>query len=219
MNLQTSSTIAHGEGRAHTAVMRIGQVLLQNHPAPMWLLDGQGFVIFQNAAADEELLNRACLQRNGARLQVSGDRADAALSAHVRGLHGEGPGSRAAMDLRRRATEPPLWLHFFVLKAFEEQPSGGHASVLVTLFDPGRITVLNAQALTALFQLTMAEARVASAVAEGLTAVQIGKATGTEVSTVRSHLRRIRVKLGARRTADAIRLLKQGEALWNSLAT
>jgi hypothetical protein len=81
-----------------------------------------------------------------------------------------------------------------VLGAFGERPV-----VLATLFDPARLGQLDAHARADSF---------------GLTAEQIGKRLGVALTTIRTHLRSVRRRLGAARTVDAVRLLREGQALW-----
>jgi DNA-binding NarL/FixJ family response regulator len=80
----------------------------------------------------------------------------------------------------------------------------------------GRIrSALDPFALSTMFQLPPAEARVASHMAAGLTAEEISQNNCTAVSTVRSQISQVISKLGARRTTDVVRMLRQGEALWS----
>lgn len=66
-----------------------------------------------------------------------------------------------------------------------------------------------------MFGLTPTEAKVvAIRMADGLSAAQIGKALGTAQTTVRSQVRQVIHKLGATRSVDVVRILRQGEALW-----
>lgn len=64
-----------------------------------------------------------------------------------------------------------------------------------------------------MFNLTPAEAKVAGHLADGLSGEQIGLANGTTISTVRSHISQVIAKLGAKRSSDVVRILRQGEAL------
>lgn len=147
--------------RAQDRVRRMAVQALAGHrllgalPYPMWLLDGDRFVLHANPAADEE-------------------------------------DQREAHAARR----------------------DGRPVVLATLFDPARLGRLDAQALADSFGLTPTQARVAVLLAEGLTAEQIGAQLGVALSTIRTHLRSVRRRLGAARTADAVRLLREGQSLW-----
>ena len=93
--------------------------------------------------------------------------------------------------------------------AFGERPQ-----VLATLFDPQQVSALDPFTLASMFGLTPTEAKVATKLADGLSAQQIGQALGTAETTVRSQVRQVIHKLGAQRSVDVVRILRQGEALW-----
>jgi DNA-binding CsgD family transcriptional regulator len=86
--------------------------------------------------------------------------------------------------------------------------------VLATLFDPARLVRLDAHALADSFGFTPTQARVAVLLADGLTIAAIGSRLGIAPTTVRTHLRAVVQRLGTRRMADAVRLLRDAEALW-----
>jgi DNA-binding CsgD family transcriptional regulator len=93
---------------------------------------------------------------------------------------------------------------------------GTQPQYLATLFDPNHVSSLDPFALSNMFQLTPAEARVASHMAAGLTAEEISQNNFTAVSTVRTQISQVISKLGAKRTTDVVRMLRQGEALWST---
>ena len=95
---------------------------------------------------------------------------------------------------------------------------GDHAQVLATLFDPHHVPSLDPFALTTMFRLTPAEAKVAVHLAKGLTAEQVSQTIGTGIRTVRSQMSQVIAKLGVERTTDVVRILNQGEALWSTAA-
>jgi DNA-binding CsgD family transcriptional regulator len=66
-----------------------------------------------------------------------------------------------------------------------------------------------------MFGMTPSESRVAAALGTGQTALQIGGQLGISENTVRTHIRGVLYKLGAARLNDAVRVLRQGEALWS----
>lgn len=81
-----------------------------------------------------------------------------------------------------------------VLGAFGDRPQ-----VPATVFDPLQVRPLDPFALSNMFGLTPAEARVAARLGEGLTAGAVAAEHGTARSTVRTQIRRVIYKLGARR--------------------
>jgi DNA-binding CsgD family transcriptional regulator len=144
-------------------------------------------------------------------------RADALLTERLHALRTAAHGSTAVVDLRLTASDPPTWLHLSllipgaVLGAFGERPL-----VLATLFDPNHVSTLDPFALSSMLKLTPTQAKVAARLAEGMTPEQIAAAHGTSLATTRSHVREVLARLGARRVADVVRMLRQGEALWAS---
>lgn len=207
---------AHERVRQLAAQALAGHELLDSFSHPMWLLDGDRFVFYANAAAREAQRADERLGSNGQRLLLA-QPADAdrqlglALNQLALGRHGQ----RALLSLRQRPSDPPSWLHLQalapgrVLGAFGDRPR-----ILATMFDPQQTRALDAFALGDLFGMTPTEARVACLLAEGLSAPAIAAQLGCAQATVRTHLRQVLFKLGATRLADAVRLLRQGEALW-----
>ena len=77
----------------------------------------------------------------------------------------------------------------------------------VFIGDPSGGDVLDPTALARLFGLTPAEARLAVALHAGRSPREHAADRGVRVSTVRSHLKQLFLKLDVRRQADLIRLL------------
>ena len=207
--------LAHERVRRIAAQALAGHGLLQSFTYPMWLLGADRFVLFANAAAQVEQATESRLALHGQRLVLRRDAHDRLFAQQLQTLLQAGHGASAVVDLRRMPSDAPLWLHLSVLVpsavmgAFGDQPQ-----ILVTLFDPAQIQPLDPFALAHMFGLTPTEARVAALMAEGLSAQAMATRQGTSVATVRTHIRQVLLKLGAQRMADAVRLLRQGEALW-----
>jgi DNA-binding CsgD family transcriptional regulator/PAS domain-containing protein len=207
--------------RAHDRVRRMAAQALAGHgllsalPYPMWLLDSDRFVLHANPAASDEQAREACAALHDGRLVLRGARADRALGAALLQLAGAAHGERRVIDPRLRASEPPAWLHLQALRPAEVLAAFGERPVLLaTLFDPARLVRLDAHALADSFGFTPTQARVAVLLADGLTITAIGARLGIAPTTVRTHLRAVVQRLGARRTADAVRLLRDAEVLW-----
>lgn len=194
-----------------------GHGLLGTFPYPMWLIDEERFIAFENDAATAELQSEACAGRRGVRLVLTRGRTDQRLTEQLHALYRGVHGASKVVDLRGTTADPPTWLHLSllvpgaVLGAFGQRPL-----VLATLFDPAHVNPLDTFALANIFGLTPTEAKVAARMADGQTAAQIGQAHGTTINTVRSQVRQVITKLGASRATDVVRLLRQGEALWST---
>ena len=192
-----------------------GHVLLEAFSYPMWLVGADRFVYFANAAA-RAIASDEVVVPMAQRLALANDHADQRLGECLHVLGNGRHGQRFVVDVRRLRSDPPAWLHLQamvparVLGVFGDQPQ-----VLATLFDPRQMRELDPFALGDLFGMTPTEGRVAVLLAEGLTAQAIAARLGCGVSTVRTHLRKVLAKLGATRLTDAVRLLRQGGALWS----
>lgn len=192
-----------------------GHRLLRSFGYPMWLMDADRFVSFENDAGRAERERGTCVAVESQRLLLIGDRADREFGARLHRLASGAHGAHALVDLRRTRAEAPLWLHLAklvpdaTLGAFGETPQ-----VVATLFDPARVMGLDAHALGEVFALTPAEARVAARLADGSSVQAIAADQGTSIYTVRAHVRSLHAKFGVQRTADVMRILRQGEALW-----
>lgn len=197
-----------------------GHELLQRYPYPMWLLDDQRAIRFENPAAVAESNQALRVVGEGGRLRLRGSAADRRLTERVVRLSRQGHGASDSIDLRPTEADPPVWLHLSVMAPADcLGVFGARPQLLATLFDPARVSALDSFALARMFRLTPTEARVAAKLAEGLTAEQIGLSLHAAESTVRTHIRQVLAKLGARRISEVVRMLRQGEALWAQPAT
>lgn len=195
----------------------VGHKLIDAFPYPMWLLSQSRQVMFANPSALAEERGQHRLAREGTLLRIVNTRSEKRLAEQMHLLCREPHGAAAVLDLRRSAADPPTWLHLVVLQstevmgAFGEQPQ-----ILATLFDPKHVNSLDTFALSNLFGLTPAEARIAGGLSEGLTAAELADQHGVAVPTVRRQIAEVIAKLGADRAVDVVRMLRQGEALWST---
>ncbi|MBS0444516.1 MAG: helix-turn-helix transcriptional regulator [Proteobacteria bacterium] len=209
---------AHQRTRSLMQQALAGHALLDAFPYPMWLIDDGRFITFENRAATLELDREQRAARRGNCLVLTRGRTDRMFLEHFDRLRQAEHGASAVVDLRATAADPPAWLHLsvlipgVVLRAFGQRPL-----ILATLFDPSHVSALDPFALANLFGLTPAEAKVAARLADGSTAEQIGALHGTAEATVRSQIKQVVCKLGATRSVDVVRMLRQGEVLWASV--
>ena len=207
--------LAYQRMRALMAQALAGHTLLNGFAYPMWLIDEDRYIGFENPAAARHVEQATRVARRGLHLALTHGAADRKLTERLHALCRAAHGTAALVDLRANAAEAPIWLHLSllvpgsVLGAFGERPQ-----VLATLFDPQQVSALDPFALASMFGLTPTEAKVATKMADGLSAQQIGQSLGTAETTVRSQVRQVIHKLGAQRSVDVVRILRQGEALW-----
>jgi DNA-binding CsgD family transcriptional regulator len=102
----------------------------------------------------------------------------------------------------------PFVVHLLPLRrAARDIFSGADILVLATLFAPNKL-VPSANLLNALFDLTPAEARLATDLADGLTLTESAVRNAVTVKTARTYLERIFRKTGTRRQSQLVNMLK-----------
>ena len=129
------------------------------------------------------------------------------------GLSGEGD-SASHMIFERGGQRAPLSLMVF--------PAGGHRTELMSseacaaiyVSDPDNRINPSESLLRGLYQLTRAEARLASLLVRGLTVEQAAERLKVTRNTIRTHLKRVFSKTHTKRQADLVSLMLSGvEAL------
>ncbi|GAB1717481.1 MAG: helix-turn-helix transcriptional regulator [Nitrobacter sp.] len=190
--------------------------VLQLMPNPALLINAKGRITFANAAA-EVLLRMG----DGLSADSEGDlqftAAFPAESAALTGMLSQalavaaGTGDTLGEPLRltRPSGAPPLLVLPVPLPppAFELWNLLEPARVLVLIIDPSAQRRRKASTVQAAFGLTLAEARVAVLVADGLTGPQTADALGISLSTVKTHLKRCFDKIGIHSQVALARLL------------
>lgn len=210
---------AHERVRSIAAQAVAGHQLLDAFPYPMWLIDADRFVMYANSGANEMMTLEHNVALHHHRLTLCNSRHDRRLTECLTDMASAVHGCRQLVDARRQPSDPPTWLHLMAVRPMEVMGAFGERPfILVTLLSPDLVRPLDPHALGEIFGFTPMQARVAGALADGLTAIEIAGRVGCAESTARTHLRVVMEKLGARRLQDAIRLLRQGDALWASAA-
>jgi DNA-binding CsgD family transcriptional regulator len=82
---------------------------------------------------------------------------------------------------------------------------------VVFVSDPERTPEIPAARLSRLYDLTPAEAQLAQQLAGGLDLREIAATSNRTMNTVRTQLKQVFRKTGARRQADLVRLMLQAE--------
>lgn len=205
--------------RRTRAQVLAGHQLLHTFAQPMWLIDADRFIHDSNAAAQAETQQARLLACRGPHLVATSNRLETALLAAVHQLRSQPHGSRRVLQHHPVGAPAPVWLHLVLL-----QPAGSAGAfgavpmLLVTLFDPQQVPAFDPFALASLLGLTPTQARVATALAQGLAVEQIAAATGTRVVTIRSHVAAVLDRVGASRSDDLVRRMHDGHLLWGQAA-
>jgi DNA-binding CsgD family transcriptional regulator/PAS domain-containing protein len=192
---------------ALTALDNLGQAIAITDPV--------GQVIYVNRAAARILSRRDGLAIERDRLAAGRSSETARLLALI-GRVCQAMPDRAADDpkaglilVHRRAGRQPYSVSITPL-ASEAVPDDGvaKAAALVTLGNPDGESERLASALTGLFRLSGAEARLAAALVEGKRLVEIAADSDLRMPTLRTQLRAIFKKTGTTRQAELVRVAK-----------
>lgn len=190
---EASLTALGSAGLAAAAVNRAGAVVAVN-PA----FDAMQSVF--RAAAH----GRICLAQPS---------ADALLRAALVAAHAEIEPLVRTVPVAATEDTEPLLLHVLPLRGAAHDLFSRASTVLVASPVRASSLVPSASILTGLFDLTPAEARLASALAQGAALADYASASHLAMATLRSHLSRIMAKTGTVRQAQLVALLKSAGSL------
>lgn len=202
--------------RAEVPARLVGHEVLDAMAQPVLLVDQQGRLHYRNRAG-AELLDRGhhVVARDGV-LQCRVPRSHGALLhelARLEGRHAEASAPSAALV---RAVLPIEGVHARETEAYLTRIDArrtlgafGFGPMLMMMFrrEDGSPRVDPAMIAEA-FDLTPAEALVASQLAEGAAPAQIARSRGVALHTVRSQMRSVYAKLGVARQAELVRRLR-----------
>ncbi len=172
--------------------------VLETLGTAMLVLDVMARVRYANAAAGRLLgLDGPLHLRDGCLVAVPPHPRDA-----IRELvaHSLAVGRSQGAMLRNRWSREGVWVLATPL-------SGDAGFVLLKLAAPWEQTPTDIHLVRQALGLTIAEARVACALAEGTTAEEYAGQTGVSLSTVRTQIRAILEKAGLHRQSDLVRLV------------
>jgi DNA-binding CsgD family transcriptional regulator/PAS domain-containing protein len=164
-----------------------------------FLIDERGKVLRVSTEAERAL---GALGIKGGRLCASDPSANAALQAAV--SKAIEPSGAVASSVRVPAGEACLQLIVSPLSRERRFLAPFEAAAIVHLIDPAAAKPVDGAAISALFGLTPAEARLAAALAAGDTISEAAARYGVAVGTVRTQLKSIFGKMGVNRQQDLI---------------
>lgn len=195
--------------------MLAGYQLLHTFAQPLWLIDLDRFVHEANTPAREETQRGRLLVQRGPQLAACTGKLDRDLAAMLHVLRSQPHGASRILRAQVPGELQPLWLHLSLLHPQQALGAfGGLPMVLISLFDPQQVLSFDPYALSSLLDLTPAQARVATGLAQGRTPQDIATASGTSVATVNTHLQKVLQRAGVRRTEELVRRLHEGHVLW-----
>lgn len=173
---------------------------------PAAILDAQGRTLAANGLL--EALAPAMVQFRSARIALGNAQADARLET-VLGALAAGPATSAiqSMPVPAMLGHPAAVMHFYPIRR-QARDIFGTASTILLVTPVGPRDVPQPGIIQGLFDLTAAEARVARAIGQGMTAEDVSRANGVSLATVRTQLRAVFDKTGLNRQVELAALLQ-----------
>lgn len=175
-------------------------------------IDPRGNLLYANPLARALLDRRDALALNHGRIACADPRTTARLMELVRHFAGEQSaastrGLFAPLALPRADEDTPLTVLVRPGPAFEPVNAPLQRSAILIVRDPARRPSLSADTLAHLFDLTPAEAALASELAKGLTLDDAAAALDVSRNTARSQLQAVFRKTGVSRQSELVLLL------------
>jgi DNA-binding CsgD family transcriptional regulator/PAS domain-containing protein len=206
--LQRISVHLGNAGRLSERIQRLSldlakrDLLLDSYPNPLWLLDGNGHVLYANSAARQYMGQKDCplYERFGRLYSQCEDARLQRLMHQAAGKHGR----RRAGWLRLRMAEA---LHEILLTPVPAEASFNLFFQRPLVF----MAMLGGQPrsalLSELFQLTPAERRLVEMLGQQLSPEACAERLEVSINTVRSQLRSVFRKTGTSRQAELVALI------------
>jgi DNA-binding CsgD family transcriptional regulator len=171
---------------------------------PAAMLSPMGRSLAMNGLMAE--LMPSVMQDRQERLALSDGVADLMLAATLLAMRSEAEGAPRSIPLPATEERPPMVAHLVPVRG-EARDVFSNAMAVLVVTPVRHGTVVSAEVIQGLFDLTPAEARVAHGIAAGRTAEELARALGISVETVRKHIAAVLAKTGLPRQAALVGLL------------
>jgi DNA-binding CsgD family transcriptional regulator len=185
----------------------------------LMVIDAERKLLFANATAGRFLAARRGLgERNGI-LRAEDRTDDATLQRAVDALGraaSQGPSARPFMMTLTRVEGRPLSLMIVALHGDMPGITPVQPAAMIMIDDPQNRPRPGAEALSTLWNLTPAEARLTAALASGERLDVYAGQNNISVQTAKTHLKRVFGKAGVTRQSDLIREVLMNPVLWLS---
>jgi DNA-binding CsgD family transcriptional regulator len=206
-HVSTALTLADQIGTLRS-IAKFSSAMVEGLPHGLLAVDAQGAVLFANSRAESHLRAADGLVLAGGRLSAALRREQTALERLIRDaattdLAANGGWTRVS----RTNGGPPYAIFVAPLKIQDEELLAQSAKVLVIVHDTGEHHKADAGMLGAVYGLTDAEARLASALSAGHSIESAAANLGVQVTTARSQLQSVFRKVGVNRQQDLTRIL------------
>jgi DNA-binding CsgD family transcriptional regulator len=200
----------------------VGAELLEKMRQPMILVDSHRRITYRNRNA-AQLFERGHLVRElDGRITCRDGQSDLDFTIALRELalvpistHGDigTPAERRSVRLRSRDGKTVIGTLLALRPESTMGSFGRQPLALFTLFEPGATIDIDPFVLSATFDLTPAEARLAALVVNGRTPEECAKHLNVKISTVRSQLVSVYGKTGAGGQTDLVRMILSATAV------
>ncbi len=181
--------------------------VLDRLPMGVLVVGPDGAVVQTNRAAQMLLSRHNGLRVEQGRLAAGKPEQTAAMSALVKAaLEARGgPARGGTMRLPRASDQRAYQVHVIPLGTEAAEERAPQAAIFVS--DPSLKMETTPEILERVYGLTPAEARLAKVLLSGRSLGECAADSGTSIHTLRSQLRQLLVKTGARGQADLLRIL------------
>ena len=211
-SLVLAGQVAAGRARDEAVALAAGRETL-----PFVLLNHELRLVYTTPGAEELLAAGGGLTSRGGRLRLVNETADARFQKLLRTAW-QAAASRLFDDDGGSVEMPPadgLGLQLLVRPIHPEVPvvmGEPPAHVAVYLFDPVAGAVIDGERLRRLYELSVAEIRIAQSLAVTPEPAAVARRCNVSLHTVRSHIKSIFLKTGTGSQAALIKLLLSGPA-------
>jgi DNA-binding CsgD family transcriptional regulator len=173
-------------------------------PLAMMVVDADQRPMSVNRAARDMLADGDGLYIEGGRVEARMQEIATAFTAAVRGATAGEAGRRVGGGLvvPRAGGRRPLTMFMAPMRAAD-----GPGCALIVAKDPERTATIPSDLLARLYGLTVAETRVAVALAQGKSPAEISADLRIKADTVRTNLKRVFAKTDTNRQAELVQLL------------
>jgi DNA-binding CsgD family transcriptional regulator len=199
-----SARIAHSERNVFDSGPQALE-LLQELPQGCVLVNQDAQPVFVNRAAKRILTDNSTVRLESTGLTAARQEDDARLRSLVsRAANGRPCGGEMAIYRERGQ---PVLIFVNPIRARYQPPTSSDATAAVWISDPEDRSFSRSRRIRTIFELTCAEAALASEIAGGMTLIEIANSRNISRHTVRNQLKSIFAKTGARCQADLVRLV------------
>jgi DNA-binding CsgD family transcriptional regulator len=198
-----------------------GHAVLSRIRFPVLLIDESRTILYENPAARGLLATGNLLKKQGNLLSLKDRQQSAELTAVLKELSPNWKGERRPtlvdpfLVVADEAGASVVAIHVSPLVPAETLGAFGKLPVyLIAAYRAKPAETADPFLVSCAFDLTPAEARVAAAVAKGMSDVQVAETMGTQPSTVRTQLKSVYTKTGAAGRSELGVLLNSSPAFW-----